>query len=348
MKKFKLGKNKALLLTDEAQRMYFTGFKSSFGYVFVSDSEIAVFTDKRYLFACKKAIESQFVKVFEFNGLDGLKQYLDNNAIKTLYLDYTLETVSNFKQYKSFGVKLKDASEKIEKAFSIKSAFEIKNIKKACDIAEKAFYNILPFVKKGITEKQLANELEYEMLKLGAEKTSFDTIVAFGQNTAVPHHETGETVLEENTPILIDFGCKVNGYCSDCTRTFYYGQPSKEFERAYEAVLEANLLSEDNIKAGFDTKQADAVARDCLKKYGYAEAFTHSLGHGIGINVHEFPYLSPKRAGDILKNGMVFSIEPGVYYDGKFGIRIEDTVYLSGGKVKRLFKDDKKLIKINI
>lgn len=348
VKTLKLKDNFAVLLTDETQRMYFTGFKSSFGYVIVTKTKTAFFTDKRYAYAAENNLKVKGIEVFVFSGLDEIKKYLTELGIKTIGIDYTLTTVDEFKSLKALGFKFKDVSEKLNKLFAVKNPEEIKLIKKACFIAEKSFYEILPFVKKGITEKQLANELEYAMLKNGAEKTSFDTIVAFGANSAVPHHETGDTVLTENQPVLIDFGCKVGGYCSDCTRTFFFGEPTEEFVNAYEATLKANIEAENKVTCGMTCKQADAVARDVLGSYGLADAFTHSLGHGIGINIHEYPYLSPKRGDAVLKNKMVFSIEPGVYFDGKFGIRIEDTVTLSGGKIKRLFNDDKNLIKINI
>jgi len=343
----KLKENEAVLLTDAAQRRYVTGFESSFGYLVITAEKTAFFTDKRYLYAAKNKLEAQGVVTEQFTGLDGVKAFLDAQGVRKLFIDYSLVTLDEFAKLKTLGVKFKDACEKLNSAFAVKTKEEIESIKKACKIAETAFYGVLPLVKKGITEKQLANELEYKMLLLGAEKVSFDTIVAFGANTAVPHHETGDTSLKENTPVLIDFGCKVNGYCSDCTRTFFYGNADDEFRRAYNAVLEANVVAEETVKTGFTGAEADAIARDILGKYGMADAFTHSLGHGIGINIHEYPYLSPK-GGDKLLNGMVFSDEPGVYFEGKFGIRIEDTVTLAGGKVKRLFTGDKNLIEINI
>lgn len=348
VKTLNLKGNFAVILTDESERMYFTGFKSSFGYVVITKNKTAFFTDKRYVYAAEESLKNTGIQVFVYTGLDAIKNYLTNLEVKTVGIDYSLTTVEEFKSLKALGFKFKDVSSRLAKVFSVKNSEEVKLIKKACAIAEKSFYEILPFVKKGITEKQLANELEYAMLKNGAEKTSFDTIVAFGANTAVPHHETGDTILTENQPILIDFGCKVGGYCSDCTRTFFYGTPDSEFVKAYDAVLEANIKAEENITLGMTCKQADSIARDVLSSYGLADAFTHSLGHGIGINVHEAPYLSPRGVSEILKNKMVFSVEPGVYFDGKFGIRIEDTVVLTSGKVKRLFNDEKFLIKINI
>ena len=185
------------------------------------------------------------------------------------------------------------------------------------------------------------------MRQLGAEDVSFDTIIAFGVNAAVPHHETSSDTLKENSCILMDFGCKYKGYCSDITRTLYFGQPDSEFLSAYDLVLSANVLAEEEIFAGMTGKNGDKIARDYLDKNGIGQYFTHSLGHGIGLNIHESPYLS-RKGEEVLTDNMVFSIEPGVYFDGKFGIRIEDTVLLSGGKVKRLFNDDKKLIVLTI
>ena len=180
------------------------------------------------------------------------------------------------------------------------------------------------------------------MAALGAEDTAFDTIVAFGKNSAVPHHETGEAALVKNQVVLIDTGAKVNGYCSDITRTAFFGEPDDEFLNVYDAVLNANLKAESEICAGITSKAADKIARDKLKSRGYGEYFTHSLGHGVGLEIHEKPYLSP-RSDETLSENAVFTVEPGVYIEGKFGIRIEDTCLMSGGRAVRLFSDGKEL-----
>ncbi len=332
-----------VLVIDEKQRQYFLGYHSTFGYLLLADKPY-FYTDSRYLYSAKECLEPQGVCVLEYKGLEEIKNLLQEKGIKTLGIDYNLTTLSEFKGLKSLCVKFKDVSDKLEKLFSVKNKHELKLIKKACEIAQKAFYETLPSIKKGVTEKQVANILEYNMKRLGAEKVSFETIVAFGKNSAVPHHETSNAPLEDNQPILIDFGCVYKGYCSDCTRTMFFGTPNEKFLSAYDATLKANLTAQANITAKMNGKVADAFARNELKAVGLDKYFTHSLGHGIGVNVHEYPYLSPKRQQDILKNGMVFSIEPGVYFDGEFGIRIEDTCVLSQGKVKRLFNDEKNLI----
>ena len=182
------------------------------------------------------------------------------------------------------------------------------------------------------------------MHKNGASGTSFETIVAFGENSSVPHHETGMRKLKFGDVILIDYGCKYGGYCSDCTRTYLFGDDKKheDFKKAYASVLQAHNLVKEKVISGMTGSEADAVAREYLKEQGLGQYFTHALGHGIGINVHEFPTLSPK-SSDILLNGMVFSDEPGVYLEGKYGIRIEDSVTLSDDRVLSLTDTDRKL-----
>jgi Xaa-Pro aminopeptidase len=247
-----------------------------------------------------------------------------------------------YEKLKSLGFEYKDISSEIQTLASVKTEEEIKYIKKACQIAEKSWKEIIPLIKEGITERELANELEYRFKKYGASGTSFDTIVAFGKNAAVPHHETGDTKLKYGMPILMDFGCVYKGYCSDMTRTFYFGTPTKEFVRAYNAVLQAHMNVIEQATAGMTGKAIDKIARDTLEQEDLAKYFTHSLGHGIGVNIHEYPWVSPKGENTV-ENGMIFSDEPGVYVNGKFGIRIEDSMIMENGKPRSFMKTSKKL-----
>lgn len=333
----------AMLITDRKTRKYFTGVDVAEGYVVITSSTISCYTDARYFSAAKVKLQSVNVAAVLFEGLDKLSQDLKADKIKKLYVDFTKETVSDYNSYKELGFKVVDCSGMIKSLRAVKTQAQIEYVKKACEIAERAYHTAIKEIKKGITETALKDRLESLMFSFGADGLSFETIVAFGENSAVPHHETGETKLEDNSVILVDMGCTVNGYCSDLTRTAFFGTPSEKFKNYYQAVLDANVRAEQNISSGISGKTADALARDYLKKNGLDKYFTHSLGHGIGLDVHEYPTLSPKRE-DELKDGMVFSVEPGVYLDGEFGIRIEDTVMLENGKVKRLFTDDKNLI----
>lgn len=335
------------IIADEKQRFYFTGFKSSFGYLVITEKENVYYTDLRYLSAVKARLKGSNVKVEEANSFEPVKKYIADNGFKKIGIDYTVTFVSDEKDFKSTGLEVFDISDELCSVMAIKTPEELKIIKESCKIAEESFYEVIQLLRTGITEKEVANEFEYIMKKKGAEDVSFDLIIAFGANSAVPHHETDDTKLKENDVVLMDFGCLYKGYCSDMTRTFIYGEPSEGFVKDYNAVLLSAKTAEENIKAGMTGRTADAFARDVLGKAGLATYFTHSLGHGIGVNIHEYPRLSVK-ADNVLKNNMVFSIEPGVYLDGAYGIRIEDTVALIDGKVERFMTDDKSLMKIDI
>lgn len=337
-----LNENNLYLLTNEKQRLYLTGFFATDGYVVVSEGKKFLFVDPRYFYAAQKALKNSDVTVVKGFKNEAF-EFLKSTGKKDLYIDYTKTSISEAEEYGELGFSLKDCSKDMVASMKIKSDEELKNIKKACAIAEASLKCVLPLIKEGISELELAAALEAEFKKHGASNPSFETIVAFGKNAAVPHHETGSTRLKNNECVLIDFGCLYKGYCSDMTRTFFYGKPDKQFKKAYEAVLTAHLAAEKGIYAGIECVAADKIARDILEERGYGKYFTHSLGHGIGVNIHEPPALSPKGKGT-LENRMVFSIEPGVYIDGKFGIRIENTVTLSGGKVVPFMKTTKKLV----
>ena len=331
----------AVLTKDTNLRKYLTGFSSSFGYVLSDKNGSTFYTDPRYLEAAENALKGSDIAVKKFIApieklLSGYKQ-VAVSLDRIGYLDY--------KKLQDAGLQIVDSSPAFTQAMSVKEDYEIENIKKACEIADKAFIQLLGEIKEGMTENEVAALLEFLMRKEGASGTSFDTIVGFGENSSVPHHETGNRKLRFGDIILIDFGCKFEGYCSDCTRTFLFGDDKKheDFKKAYSHVLDAHMLVKQQLKSGMTGRDGDAIARNHLKKYGLDELFTHSLGHGIGINVHEFPNLSPK-SEDKLVNGMVFSDEPGVYLAGEYGIRIEDTVMLKNDKVISLTDSDKKLI----
>ncbi len=330
------------VLTERSDlRQYLTGVATSFGYVISDKLGTVFYTDARYLERAQAALNGSGINVKIFKG--SLEEILKN--YKEIAVPLSSVTFREYKKLTDMGLKVADSDSAFISAMSVKQNYEKENIKKACEIAIKAFNKVLPIIKEGMTENEVAAELEYLMRKLGAEGTSFETIVAFGANSSIPHHETGQTKLKFGDIVLIDFGCKFGGYCSDCTRTFLYGDDRKheEFKKVYGEVLNAHMIAKENFRDGITGKQADAFARDYLQGKKLAEYFTHSLGHGIGINIHEFPRVSPK-SDDILKNGMVFSDEPGVYFEGKFGIRIEDTILLENGIAQSLTDSDKNLI----
>ncbi|MBR5192383.1 MAG: aminopeptidase P family protein [Clostridia bacterium] len=342
MQKLLAKKGSAYLITDRVNRLYHSGADIFEGYLLIAEKKY-YFVDARYYLLAKEKFSAVNIETVLFKGLESIKTFLEEKGVSKIYLDYSNTSVEEYKKLKSFGFRIANCSNKLQRARGVKTKYEIELIKKACSITQETFYYALNFIKEGVTEKEIAKLIENKMVQLGAEGAMFETIVAFGKNSAVPHHETGETKLQKNTPILIDMGCKYGGYASDLTRTFYFGEPTKEFNEVYSAVLQANILAEDKITNNIKTNVADGFARTYLKEKGFEEYFTHSLGHGIGLEIHEYPTLSPKKE-QTLKNKMVFTIEPGVYLENKFGVRIEDSVYLKNGKVIRLFTDSKELI----
>ena len=328
--------NSVIIITDSDLIRYFTNFNADDGFLLLDGNDKTLFVDNRYYYASKTQANANTV-LLEDNSL---KQVVSKYNGKQIGLVYGYTSASFYTQLSSLGANLFDASNYVFNLTAIKTNSEIELIKNSCEIAEKSFFQLLPFIKEGVTELDLKVELEYLMAKNGAFKPSFETIIAFGENSAVPHHKTSSAKLKNNTPILIDFGAGVNGYLSDMTRTLHFGKPSLEFENVYNAVKEAHLTAFDKITSGINACVADGYARSVLTTYGYDKYFTHSLGHGVGVKIHEAPRLSSK-SDYILKNGNVFSIEPGVYLNGKFGVRIEDTVALINGKCKSLMTSDK-------
>ena len=325
------------------QMTYITGMGPENGCVIVDKTGTTLYTDMRYMEAAEKL----------FAGTDVKPAMIDRKEILTRLAGYESVGISfdqtmhaEYLSLEKAGVKLQNIDEAYTQAMIVKNDWELDNIARACEIAEDAFNELLPEIREGMTETEVAALLEYKMRKLGAQGLAFETIVAFGAHAAVPHHETGLTKLCFGDEILIDFGCRVNGYCSDITRTFLFGDDGKheEFKKAYVSVLKAHNLVKEKAAAGMTGKEVDAIARESLKADGYGDLFTHSLGHGIGLNIHEKPSVSPK-GEQVLEDGMVFSDEPGAYVAGKYGIRIEDTVVLKNGKVVSLMsKTDKQLI----
>ncbi len=333
----------AVCTSSEHMIRYLTGFIAENGLVIVDQKGTTLYTDKRYIEAAEKLFQGTDVTPVLYAQAEVMERL---KGYEKVGVSFTWISHIEFLAFEKEGISLVDIDEPFSKAMQVKNDYELACIEKASGIAEDAFNALLPQIQEGMTETEVAALLEYNMRKLGAEGLSFPTIVAFGAHAAVPHHETGLTKLVFGDEILIDFGCKVNGYCSDITRTFLFGDDGKheEFKKAYAHVLTAHELAKEKIVHGMTGKAADAIARDYLTEQGYGELFTHSLGHGIGLNVHESPYLSPKREG-VLENGMVFSDEPGVYKAGEFGIRIEDTVTLQNGKIKSFMtKTDRALI----
>lgn len=226
-----------------------------------------------------------------------------------------------------------------------KAEDEAEKMRKSSELAEKALGEVIPLIKAGMKEIQVREMLEAEMKKQGLASPSFDTIIGSGPNSALPHYTAGDKVLEIGDSIVIDFGGMYQGYCSDMTRTIMLGKATKEYKEVYEAVKGAQMSAVEAVKPGMRASDIDAAARDYITEKGYGDYFIHRTGHGIGMEVHEEPYIS-NISNTVLQPGMVFSIEPGIYLPGKFGVRIEDLVMVTETGVEVLNKFSKDLIEI--
>lgn len=327
-----LTKNTATLIFDSDLIVYYTSFFIEDGFLILYDNQKYLYTDKRYYLSAINLAKANCY-IIEDNSLE---LFIKNNAISVIGIIDSLTSVEWYKKIISYGVNVVDVSNSVFLETSVKTLDEINLIKNSCSVLEKSLKSALNELKVGISEREFAGLIEYYFKLNGGDKPAFETIVAFGEGSSIPHYKTGDVKLKKNMPVLIDCGVMLNGYNSDITRSFYFGKAPKEYKRAFNAVLNAHNKALNEITSGISGITADAIARDYFIGLGYGEYFTHSLGHGIGVKIHEFPRLSPKSKA-VLEENSVFSIEPGVYFDGKFGIRIEDSVYLERGKCKSFF-----------
>lgn len=334
------GVNAALVITA-SNTFYLSGYESTNCRILITNDKDYFFTDMRYLEEAKNAIGDHFEVLL--GGVEEIKGIVDDLGIKAIGVE---ENVS-YGEYRSLeelfkGIEFVAVDEAFSKIRAIKTEREISLIKTAQSVTETAFNEILPFIKEGVTEIEIAARLEYIMLKNGCE-LAFDSIVAFGENGSKPHAHRSERKLRRGEFVTMDFGAKYKGYCSDMTRTVALGAVDERKARAYNAVLEANKLAEKAIKIGEKCCDIDAVARNYLAKFSLDKFFSHSLGHSVGVDIHEMPAFSP-RCEEVLKEGMIITVEPGVYLEGDFGLRIEDMALVTKRGAEILTHADKNLI----
>ena len=339
----------AIFITDLYNLRYFTGFTGTTGVALAAKEGNFFFSDFRYKEQATKQVEANGFKFVEVgrNSLDKVKEKIDELGIKKLGFEDLNVTFSYYKKLEEiFKVNMCPLGESLVKQRLIKKDHEIENIKKAIEISDTAFSETLKIIKVGITEKEIAAHLEYVQRKLGAENRSFDTIVASGYRSALPHGVASDKKVGMNELVTTDFGAYYNGYVSDMTRTFFVGNEiSDKQKEIYDIVLEANKMAINQVKAGMKCSDLDKIARDYIASKGYGDNFGHGLGHGIGLEIHEAPTVSPM--GDIiLEENMLITIEPGIYIDGFSGVRIEDDVIVKKDGCVVLNKSNKELIMI--
>ncbi len=347
-KLFSLANVDAMLITSEKNRFYFTEFASTFGYLaLLPDGQVFV-TDPRY-YEMAQCLEADGIKVVQIaNGTSADQTMLDvfyARNVHTIGYEDTEITVKEFealkKTYANF--KLVPVGSQINTVRSVKTDAEIEYIKKAQSITDKAFSEILGIIKEGMTEKELAVELEYRMAKNGAEGLAFETIIASGLNSSKPHAHPSDKKIVCGDPITMDFGARYHGYCSDMTRTVFLGEPSAEMHKIYNVVLLAQKAGIANAYCGMSGKEYDAICREVIKANGYEKYFTHSTGHSLGIDIHEQPYGS-MRSNDTIGHNQLITCEPGIYVPGVGGVRIEDLLVVKEDCVIDLTTSNKNII----
>ncbi|WVP28061.1 Xaa-Pro peptidase family protein [Bacillus licheniformis] len=319
-----------ILVTSGVNLRYITGFTGSSGLAVISDDQAVFITDFRYTEQAKDQIKGFDIVQHAGGIVQKTAEVIKEMGINKIGFEQDKMTYGTYATYKEQlgAAELVPVSQSVEKLRLIKSSEEIKILKEAAKIADDAFSHILTVIKPGITEIEVANELEFYMRSQGADHSSFDMIVASGVRSSLPHGVASGKAIEKGDLVTLDFGAYYKGYCSDITRTVAVGEPDDELKRLYQTVFEAQAIGMRSIKPGITGKQADAYTRDYISSQGYGDYFGHSTGHGLGMEVHESPALSA-RSDQMLEKGMVVTVEPGIYIPGKGGVRIEDDIVLT-------------------
>lgn len=345
----------AFLVTNPENRRYLSGFTGhdsgadSAGALVVTLEEIALITDGRYLEQAESECpglrvirrDGEFAPLAAQTLLDlGCKRAGFEAAHVTVALRDDIDAALRDKG-SSTPVELVPTRKVVERLRVVKDAEELSNIERAVAITDETFTHLCGYLKPGLTERQIAREIERYMLEKGADGLAFDSIVASGPNSALPHATPSDREIQVGEPITIDMGARYNGYCSDMTRTVCLGQPGPEAEAIYNLVLRAQEACESEVGPGMNGKQADAAAREVIEAGGHGEHFLHSTGHGLGLEIHENPRLSKLGAEHTLEPGMLITVEPGVYVAGWGGVRIEDTAVVTEDGIRVLTRSHK-------
>ncbi len=323
---------------------YLTGFNSSNGNLFVTSDRVKILTDRRYTHEIKKLPDFVGYEFIEPNFFESLKKIIAELKIKKFYYEHSKLTLAQGLELRRvqglFWTGLKD---QLSYFYAFQDEDAIQKTKKAVKLTEKIFVELLNEIKEGITEIDLRAELIYKLSKVIDGKMSFEPIVLFGKNSAYPHGVSSTQKLKKNSTVLIDFGLSIDGFTSDFTRTLYFGKPSQDFLNFYSIVKDALHLSIEKLQVNIKAKNLYQIVIDHFTKYNVENFFTHGLGHGIGIYLHNYPHIS-RESKDVIKENLVLALEPALYFENKFGIRIEQDVLITKDSKEVLNKFTDELI----
>jgi len=331
----------AILLTNPVNLHYLVGFGDD-SYLLVTEKKSVLITDSRYVEDAGKKVVGADIYAWSKNLYSEISKLASDLGVKKLGFESQHVTFATYQKMQSAfsDFELISTTGLPEKLRLIKSPDEIETMRQATKIADKAYLDIIKLLKPGVTEYELSVELKYRMMKYGAEKDSFAPIIAFDTNASLPHAVPSNKALTSNSLIQFDWGAQYKHYCSDCSRVVFYGEVPSESEKIYGIVVEANSKAKHALKPGVSLREIDAIARDHIKINGYGDYFGHGLGHGVGLNVHESPRLNPKTT-DIATQGMVLTIEAGIYLPGIGGIRVEDMLTITDNGINILTELDR-------
>ena len=329
----------AIFVTQSENRHYLSGFDGSAGFLIITAQKAVLATDFRYTEqAVTEAPDFEILRIANninvwFPGLIhelGIKK----PGFEACDVNFNFHRqLNDALKEKKLAVKMVPVNGLVEAVRAVKEPGEIELIKKSASITDAAYESVAKNIRPGVTEKEVAWELEKALREKGSQALPFEIIVASGPRAALPHAKPSERVIEDGDPVVIDMGARFGGYASDLTRTICAGKADATFRKVYNTVFDAQKAAMATIREGIPGKQADSVARKIIEKVGYGEAFGHSLGHGVGLAAHELPRLGPN-SEDSLTEDMVFTVEPGIYISGWGGVRIEDTVVMEKGKAR--------------
>jgi len=344
------GADAVLLLNIEgssrASLIYYTGFTGTFAALLLTRNEEIFITDPRYTEQAKQQTGMQITE-YRANKFfhEFLAEVINDKRPRRIAIEkekITVEFMEKLSDKLSGNIEFVKVDGVIRKHRMVKDEGEVEKIKKAIEIAEKAFLDMLDFIKAGKSEKEVAAYLEYRMKVHGAERVGFETILASGSRSALPHGVASDKLIEEGDIIVVDFGCVYEGYHSDLTRMVAIGKPGREVRSVHKIVFEAQAKAIKDAKPGMTGKEIDAIARKYIESKGYKKEFGHGLGHGVGLEIHESPRVSTMGKEEIIE-GTVFTIEPGIYLEGRFGVRIEDDVIMRKDGVEVLSTLDREI-----
>lgn len=336
-----------LIVTGRANTFYLSGFTGSTSYLLIGMQKAWLVVDFRYTIQARGQVREDIEVVEQEDSfLATLDRIVAEERMESIGFEGNCVSYSEYERIKtglSRAKRLESIGNGIDMLRIRKDEEEIEALAEAVKLGDQVFDRVLKVIRPGMTEAELAAEIEYQMRKLGASGPSFATIVASGERSAMCHASPSDNRIKHGDALVMDFGVIYRNYCSDMTRTIFVGDPGEEMKKIYRIVKEAQQAALDCLESGMKARDADKVARDIISREGYGSNFGHSLGHGVGIEIHEEPRLSQK-SDDILLDGMVFSVEPGIYIEGLGGVRIEDMVVLTGGKPRNLTGSTKDMI----